>query len=500
MHIQLSHFFTFDPYVTFFVVAAVYLMVLSVNVRQPEVEPGHIAGGSEAPGRGHRRRGISFLLLAAICSGLAVGSKFAAILLFFPMLMTVYWVKRNQPERYVIFLVAVATLVFMISNPFAVLDATCKVITPSLRLGPLQVPAIDWKSCFLDNIGTQGAMVRGGIDLPFTRQYSGTVPYLYHVESQLRWGMGPLLGLAAFTGLLWAIWQTIQRLANRDYGSGIRQISRRLSPVASILLVWVIPFSLTTGGFYVKFMRYLQPVTPFLMLYGAALLSLIPSQRWRRALILLVLLPTAMYALSFVRMYQQPHPWTAASQWIYENVEPRRLILSEQWDVALPVSMVVKGEQKRRSQYKDAELTWLTQPDEQDDVAKLEANLSLLAAADHLTLASNRVYGVVPRLPHRYPISSQYYQLLFDGARGYEVVAVYGRFPDFFGWYLKPDTFGWPDLRPPVAVADYLADLPGVDGGRADESFTVYDQPLTIIFENVAGKTSEEMRRLFEIE
>ena len=29
MHIQLSHFFTFDPYMTFFVVTAVYFMVLA---------------------------------------------------------------------------------------------------------------------------------------------------------------------------------------------------------------------------------------------------------------------------------------------------------------------------------------------------------------------------------------------------------------------------------------------------------------------------------------
>lgn len=114
-------------------------------------------------------------------------------------------------------------------------------------------------------------------------------------------------------------------------------------------------------------------------------------------------------------------------------------------------------------------------------------------------MVSNRTYGVVPRLPELYPLSSQYYQLLFDGSLGYEVAAVFGRFPNLAGYHLKPDSFGWPGLRPPGTVRDYLSQLPGLNYGRADESFTVYDQPLTIIFKNTGSLTATEMLARFQV-
>jgi hypothetical protein len=52
-------------------------------------------------------------------------------------------------------------------------------------------------------------------------------------------------------------------------------------------------------------------------------------------------------------------------------------------------------------------------------------------------------------------------------------------------------------LQPPEPVADYLESIPGINGGRTDESFTVYDQPLVIIFRNVGRLTVEEMMAQF---
>jgi hypothetical protein len=498
MHIQLAHFFAFDPYVTFFAVAAVYFMALSVNERRETNRSERLLSLS----RFHPRRLVNawppsvwYLLISAISVGLAVGSKFAAIMLFLPLLLAVGLVGVKRWLWTMAALAAVATVTFMITNPFALLDLTCEVITPAVEIGPLKLPALDWGSCFLDNIATQGAMVRGEIDLPFTRQYFGTTPYLYYIEMQLRWGMGYLLGLVAFVGFGWATWKVLRLLNIRDWRLGISRITSHLHPALLVTLAWTVPFFVATGGFYVKFMRYIQPITPFLMLYGAAMLWHWRRVTWRWLVIGVVLLATALYALSFINLYQQPHPWTAASQWIFANVEPRTLILSEQWDDALPVTMTVDGEYRRRSEYENERLTWLIRTGAWDDVDKLESNLDLLAQAEYLTIVSNRVYGVVPRRPDQYPISGRYHQSLFSGSLGYEVAAVYGRFPNLLGFYLKPDTFSWPELRPPVEVADYLAGFPGLNWGRSDESFTVYDQPLTIIFRNVGRLSAEEMLR-----
>ncbi len=486
MHIQLAHFFTSDPYLAFFVVTAVYFMVRSVHESQmQDAECG--VGADRSRGR---LKNIN-LILAGVFAGLAVGSKFSAVLLLIPLLTAALLGGR---ERWVVRLgtaVTAAVLTFVITNPFAILDFGCEVISPALNFGPLTVPAVDWKNCYLENVFTQGAMVRGDLDFGFTRQYAGTRPYLYFIEMQLRWGMGWLLGMLAFAGFGWAVWWGTRAWLKRSAPDSGYDLHGHL-----VLLAWSVPFFLITGSFYVKFMRYLLPLTPFLMLFGAALLGRIPG-KWRYLAAGVVVGATAVYALAFVNIYNVDHPWDSASRWVYANLPAGTFIVSEQWDDALPTTMLLEGRLRRRSEYADAELTWLTGPDEQDSERKLAANLQLLSQAEYVTVLSNRVYGVVPRLPERYPLSSQYHQLLFAGELGYAPVYAATRMPNLWGFHVYPDSFVWPGLRPSPFVADYLAGFEGVNNGRFDESFTVYDQPLVMIFKNVEGKTAAEMQRLF---
>jgi hypothetical protein len=93
-----------------------------------------------------------------------------------------------------------------------------------------------------------------------------------------------------------------------------------------------------------------------------------------------------------------------------------------------------------------------------------------------------------------------YHQLLFDGTLGFEPVYTNTRLPGLFGLHLFPDPFAWPELQPPQVVREYLAGFPGLNGGRFDESFTVYDQPLVMIFKNTGHKSAEEMRVYFPYE
>jgi hypothetical protein len=342
-------------------------------------------------------------------------------------------------------------------------------------------------------------MVRGQADLGFTRQYDGTLPYLYPIEMQLRWGMGWSLGLLAVAAFVWVIWITARPVWRR-LGTSKNESHGPLPPLTLsllVLLIWAVPFFIITGAFYVKFMRYLQPLTPLLMLFGAALLLRLKDRRILLAALLLVFIPTAVYALSFLNIYSADHPWEEASRWVYANVPAGTLMASEQWDDALPTTMRVDDQLRRRGEYRDVQLTWLTGPDELDNEAKLQKNLSRLEQAEYVTLLSNRVYGVVPRTEERYRLSHVYHQLLFDGNLGYETVYVNTRMPGLFGIHLLPDSFVWPGLRPPQAVAAYLACFPGISGGRFDESFTVYDQPLVVIFKKVDHKTAAEMRQQF---
>jgi hypothetical protein len=492
MHIQLSHFFTADPYLTLFTIAALYFMVRAVYAAYALHE-------SEMGVQKRRCSPTCNLLIAAVFVGLATGAKFSALLLFLPLTVTAWLFLPQLRLRRLVTVFATALLTFAVSNPFAILDLNCEVIIPAVTVGPLHIAPLDLHSCYLSNVLTQGAMVRGQLDLGFTRQYDGTWPYLYPLEMQLRWGMGWLLGLLAFAAFAWVIGITVRALWKlwRGNAESTTDPLPPLIPSLLILLIWAVPFFITTGGFYVKFMRYLQPLTPLLMLFGAALIFQLRDRRLRIAVLLIVLLPTAVYALSFMNIYNSDHPWDEASRWVYANIPPGTLIASEQWDDSLPTTMAIEGRFRRRGEYKDQQLTWLTGPDAADNEAKMEKNLALLEQAEYVTLLSNRVYGVVPRIEERYPLSHVYHQLLFDGALGFEPVYVNTRTPGIFGMHILPDSFIWPDLQAPQEVVDYLEEFPGFSGGRFDESFTVYDQPLVMIFKKVESKTAAEMRLYF---
>jgi 4-amino-4-deoxy-L-arabinose transferase-like glycosyltransferase len=496
MHIQLAHFFAVDPFLTLFVVAAIVFMVLATRVRE------------------QRRRRSLYVLLAAVAIGLATGSKFGGILLLLPLAVTIFLDKRRKLAKRALLLLAaciLAFLVFAATNPFAILDSSCTVDEP-LQIGPLEVPEQILGSCYLQNLTLQGSMVRGSRDVPFVRQYAGTLPFLYYIEMQVRWGMGPLLGLVGFSGFAWAIWRVVRGALNwRRMRRNLTEPAAETTPFRLagarypltmselVVLAWTIPFFLTTGALDVKFMRYLQPLVPFLMLYGAAMVLSWHRVALRRVAAGLILAATAVYALAFVNMYERPHPWVAASEWIYEHIAPSSFIVYEAWDDPLPDGLEINGARRRRSEYQTGVANWLSGTSTKDSEDKLRQNLALLSRADFVIISSNRNYGVIPRLPERYPLSSQYYALLFDGDLGYEVVYAGTRMPTLLGLHLKSDSFDWPGLDPPQAVAEFLDRLPGFNLGRFDESFTVYDQPLVIIFANKGRLSAEEMAELFAI-
>jgi hypothetical protein len=267
----------------------------------------------------------------------------------------------------------------------------------------------------------------------------------------------------------------------------------------AVTLAWSVPFFITTGALFVKFMRYMQPLIPFLMIYAAAMLLSIRNRVVRLAAVAILLLFTGLYAAAFMNMYRQPHPWIMASRWLYDNAPQGSVILSEMWDDRLPDNIDVDGRRLRRDIYELADVNWLSGTEDDDNLQKLNDNLALVAQSDYLVLASNRNYGVIPRLAERYPLSSQFYQKLFAGQLGFEAVYAGTRHPNLLGVNVIPDPFGWPGLEAPALVKATMEQGPGLAMGRFDESFTVYDQPLAIIFYNSDKLSADQLLNHFQL-
>ncbi len=418
--IQVAHFFAVDIFLNLFILLVIYFAL------------GLAQGGG---------KGEAALLGASF--GWALATKVSAaplVLVLFCAFAIRYWRGRGEGGREVVSLALLTllctALAFFFAQPYAILD---------------------WDS-FWTRVVAEGEMVRGIRDYPYTRQYAGTTPFLYQITQTILWAMGLPLGVVAWGGLLFALWRGFRH----------RQSSEIL------LLAWVVPYFLITGSFYVKFLRYMLPLFPFLYIMGAKMLlslrercvGLAARRAWQIALGLMVAL-SLLYSLAFVSIYSRPHSRVQASEWIYGHIPSNSTLAEEHWDDDLPLGLEVDGGPRSMDEYRTVTMA-LYEP---DDEAKYQEIVDNLREVDYIILSSNRLYGSIPRLPQRYPITTRYYELLFDEKLGFRLVRTFTSYPELFGFAIVDD--------------------------RADESFTVYDHPKVLIFQKRRDLRDEEFATLF---
>ena len=436
LHIQLSHFAGVDTLLTLFVVLS-------------------ILGALRAAER--RTWGASAMAGAAV--GLALATKASAAPLMLPLFLAHLpplgpgWRQEwtGCAARLGLALGA-AGAVLVVGQPYMLLD---------------------WE-VFRADLTEQSEMVRRIRDYPFTRQYADTIPYLYDVRQLAVFGLGLPLGLLAWAGLAFAGWWCV----------------RRRSSAHLLALAWVAPYLLIVGSFETKFLRYMLPATPFLLLFGSQMLmaavdwarthrsALTP---WARAAVVGVAGATALYALAYVGIYSRPHPAVEAAAWMEAQQLPSdTVVLREHWDDSIPYL----------GRYDVRELP-LYDPDGPEKTDHLSREL---AEADYMVLYSSRLYGSIARLPDRYPVSSRYYSLLLGGDLGYELVHFEANHPSLPGIALVNDTFARPGLPTPEPLAQNRPAFATFNLGHADDSFVVFDHPLVLVFQNTGRLSAGAMQ------
>ena len=496
IHIQLSHFFAVDTLMALFATATLYFLV--------------------RVGRWGR---YSDSVLAGLFIGLALATKVsvAPILATYVVAHFIY-VTGLVPDG------ARRSITF-----FDRLSAGAKagLIGIAVTVGALLVVQpyafLDWRQFYGDFV-EQSEMVRRIRDYPYTRQYINTIPYLYHVQQLVTWGLGLLLGVVAWAGTVYVavkglrVWSAAAYLVTGvllpaailvlsssvlatllasaiAVGAIVVTIPLRTrhTRLDTVLLAWVIPYLLIVGAFEVKFMRYMIPITPVLVLFGARMLM--DAWLWARrvpaairttlvALFVAGLVITAFYGVSYTGIYAEQHPAVRASEWIQSNVPRGSMILKEHWEEGLPGLY----------EYKVEELPIY----DHDLPAKARRMSELMSEADYMVQYSNRLYGTVSRLPERYPVSREYYRELFSGGLGYELATHFTSYPNLLGVGFVNETFDRPGLPPPGPLADARPHPVSINLGYADESFSVYDHPKVLVFRNVERLDAGEIMRRIE--
>ena len=363
----------------------------------------------------------------------------------------------------------VALAVFLFCEPYALVDA--------LRFGR--------------DIVQESYMARGKADIPYTRQFIGTPAYLYPLWQMVVWSMGIPLGILGVIGALLALGQWVRLVLREQW----RRAGELLPP-----LTWVVVYFAVVGSFRAKFLRYMLPIIPFLCLWGAwALVRFLDRGRGQSLVkagaitaLALVLVGTGAYALAYMNVYRQEHPWLQTTDWLCEHLRPGSQILIEHWDDPLPL---VQGRGRRGCHQA---LRFVVFPAyDPDSPEKLAFLLDALERSDYIVLSTNRLYNTIPRLPKRYPISSRYYELLMGERLGYELVYYVAVYPELGGIRLVNDTFSDPDLPIPRLLAENEAKHISLNLGRADESYTVYDHPMPMVFAKKRQLSRQELEALF---
>jgi YYY domain-containing protein len=429
LNIQLSHFFTVDTFATCFATASLYFGQRAWQ-RDDLVDAG----------------------LAGAMAGLAVASKVSAAILLPVLCLAFFWPRRGRPNLGQLldaagaFGVAAvgAAIAFRIAEPYAFAGPAVW----NMRLNP----------AWLTDKAYQIQVSSGSVDVPFMIQWAGTSAYVFVIQAIVRWGMGPALGLSALAGLALVTWRLVR--------------GHPLEREAVLVLAWAVVNLVYFGGQFAKFLRYLLPAYPALIILAAYALVLGTAwisrlRRWEldvlhRWLAPAVVSATAVWALAFSGIYDQPHSRIQASQWIYANIPRGATIATEHWDDRLPLGLT--GADTRAYQY--AELT-LYDAETQTKRDQLEATLD---KSDYIILASRRLIDSIPRLPERYPLATTYYRLLTGGSLGFQRVAVF-------------------------QVEPHEGSL-AFDDSRAQEDFTVYDHPVVEIWAKESNYSSASLRQL----
>ena len=443
--IQLAHFYRPEPFVILLALASFWFML---NVAERGRWRDHwLLGVMVGLSFAVKPTSVHLLAPLAVTYAVAAWRTWSFYRLMVPWVAVLTVVAQGLAAG------AVAVGVFAVLEPYAFMDF----------------------AKFAGDLGWETRVARTAGLMPYTLQYVGAPRGLYELNQTTVWALGLPLGLVAWGGLL----LTILR-------------SRRKPLLGDLLLLsWVLAIFLTAALFEVKFLRYVAPILPVMVLLGSR--WLVAGHGWaiQRSAILgkaaitavaFVVLATAFYGLAFTTIYSQPHPAVQASQWVNEQAPDGATILTDNhWDEGFP----------DLGRHAVSQLPMY----ERDGPEKMESLARRLEAADYLMIYSNRPFGSIARLPERYPLSSRYYRLLFAGGLGYGLEQAFTRYPSLLGLSFTHDPFTRATVaRPPT--------LPGADPrgvalglGYADENVTNYDRPLVLVFRNQEHLTASTLLR-----
>lgn len=372
----------------------------------------------------------AFAPQVGIVLGLGFGLKTTALVFAVCPVAAVCWTTLRQGQ--VLFAIRAGAVAALILILLAV------ATTPQL---------VTATHAYLDTMRFESGVVWGTADVFWTYQFTGARDGLFEL-SQLIWLLGPLLPLLALGGIfvllrdLWALRPRALQLA--------------------AALAFALLYGAIVCAWHAKFVRYLAPLLPVLILFAGYFAVRMFAARWRRIVMASAAATTAVAGLAQAAIYQHPDPRLEAWNWLVPQLVSGDRLAVEPADVgppyavpsATPIGTVVLP---------------LLDPSSPGKVAAVAEGL---AGSRWVIIASRRHFSVLPRLRQRFPEMCGYYGALWAGKLGFRVVATFRRRPAL------------PSFLDPTV--------------QAEETFTVFDSPQVFVLAKSASLDAEEIARAID--
>ncbi len=377
--IQLSHFYTVDPFLNFFVFLSFYFLILLAN----------------------RRHTFLKVFLLSFSFGAALACKISAV--YFGPIILIYFIflfKKNLRFffSYGLIFTIFTLLSFRFNQPQAFSTGSFLNWTPN--------------SQFINNLQELKSFNNNPY-YPPSIQWLKTTPIITPFKNITLWGLGIPLSLFFIGSLTFSIHFLFKNKIKKNFN-------------LFIITFWIIFLFIIQGSQFVTTLRYFLFIFPFISILSAFLINYLINKYHflqNKNFIFIFILVLLVYPLSFISIFLKNHSRVTASNWIYQNIPSGSVIATEYWDDTLPLS--IGNNLSYQYQYQSLHVADI------EDENKIDTLKNQIENSDYIILSSNRFYLPIPQNAEIFPNTAKYYQSLFDGSLGFQKVAEFSSYPCF---------------------------------------------------------------------
>jgi hypothetical protein len=302
------------------------------------------------------------------------------------------------------------------------------------------------------------SIAQGKPILFYTRQFIDTTPIIFQLQKIFPYALGWPIFIFGSLGFLLISLHLIKALILRKKFS---TFDFQLSTLHFALLTYF----LSQAFLFTKWTRFMAPIFPFFPIFASYSFSKIsPFLKSKRlfAICYLLFAISIVPGLLFSNIYFRPDVRFVASKWIYQNIPSGSYVLSETANV-VDIPIYHPNYQSLITNYSLNPVSFnFYDLDENPKV--FQKLLDELVKSDYIFIPSRRIFANHLRLPQKYPLTAKYYQLLFSGKLGFTEIKEFKIFND----------------------------------ENAEETFTVFDNPVIRIYKKTFPFSKQQYEKLFE--